>query len=289
MKLTFRTLITLLGVAVLASAQANSGTRAGSTSESTAASAQSTPQSTTPQVKVGPEKVRSVDSDSSSRQPNTSTTTTPPPAVEPTPNPNAPLPSSAPKTKTEESSQPNTAEPTTQSKTGQTSSASTPASSTQEGRPYVIGALDVLFIKVWNNSNLTGMVDVRPDGMISMHLIGEFKADGFTVKQLKDDITRRLSDVLKNPEVDVQVVKINSKRYFIFGEVGRQGEFPLVGKTTLLDALSNAGGFRDFANPKKIYVLRGTQRFYFNYKKVSQGKHMEQNIELQNGDRIFVP
>jgi len=154
---------------------------------------------------------------------------------------------------------------------------------------YVIGPLGVLIIKVSNNANLSGPEDVRSDGMLSMPLIGEVKADGLTTRQLKDTLTERLGDFLHSPEVDVQVAKVNSKRYFVYGEVLRAGEFPLVEATTIMDALSNVGGFRDFANPKKIYVLRGTQKFNFNYKDVSKGKNMEQNILLQNGDRIFVP
>jgi polysaccharide export outer membrane protein len=94
---------------------------------------------------------------------------------------------------------------------------------------------------------------------------------------------------MNSPEVNVQVARVNSKRYFIFGEVARGGEFPLVADTTVLEALSNTGGFREFANPKKIYVLRGTKKLKFNYKEVSQGKHMEQNLVLENGDKIFVP
>jgi len=157
------------------------------------------------------------------------------------------------------------------------------------GAPYLIGALDVLYVRVWGNNNLTGLVDVRPDGMISMPLIGEIKADGTTVGQLREAVRARLEEFLIKPEVDVQVTKVNSKKYYIFGEVGRPGEFSLIGNLTILDALSNAGGFRDFANQKKIYLLRGTQKLFFNYKDVSNGKHMEQNIRLQNGDRIFVP
>jgi polysaccharide export outer membrane protein len=155
--------------------------------------------------------------------------------------------------------------------------------------PYIIGPLDVLVIKVWNNPNLSGPVDVQPDGMLSMQLIGQVKADGLTTRQLKETLTERLSGFLNNPEVDVQVARVNSKRYFVYGGVLRAGEFPLVQATTVMDALSIVGGFRDFANTKKIYVLRGTQKFNFNYKDVSQGKNLEQNILLQNGDRIFVP
>lgn len=163
-----------------------------------------------------------------------------------------------------------------------------PAQKSTEG-PYVIGPLDVLYVRVWGNQNLTGLVDVRPDGMISMPLIGEIKADGTTVSELRESLRAKLEDFLIKPEVDVQVTKVNSKKFYIFGEVGKPGEFPLVGSLTVLDALSNAGGFRDFANQKKIYILRGTKKLPFNYKEVSQGKHMEQNIRLENGDRIFVP
>jgi polysaccharide export outer membrane protein len=156
-------------------------------------------------------------------------------------------------------------------------------------KAYVIGPLDVLIIKVWNQANLSGPFDVGPDGMISLPLIGQVKADGLTTRQLEEVLTQRLKEFLNSPEVNAQVGKVNSKRFFVYGEVGRPGEFPLVQETTVMDALSNVGGFRDFANTKKIYVLRGTQKFNFNYKDVSKGKNLEQNVLLQNGDRIFVP
>lgn len=156
-------------------------------------------------------------------------------------------------------------------------------------KPYVIGPLDVLDIRVWNDAKLSGFFDVRPDGMMSMPLIGEFRAEGDTVAELRETILKKLNALMNAPEVNVQVAKINSKRYFIFGEVARSGEFPLITEITVLDALSNCGGFREFANPKKIYVLRGSKKLDFNYKDVSHGKHMEQNIVLESGDRIFVP
>jgi polysaccharide export outer membrane protein len=156
-------------------------------------------------------------------------------------------------------------------------------------KSYVIGPLDILDIRVWNDQKLSGIFDVRPDGVISMNLIGEIRADGLTVPELTKAIVAKLGDIMNSPEVNVQVARVNSKRYFIFGEVARGGEFPLVADTTVLEALSNTGGFREFANPKKIYVLRGTTKLKFNYKEVSQGKHMEQNLVLENGDKIFVP
>jgi polysaccharide export outer membrane protein len=163
-----------------------------------------------------------------------------------------------------------------------------------EVAPYVIGPLDVLVVKVWGQPNLSGPLDVGVDGNISLPLVNDVKADGLTKEQLKAELTRRLSDFLNNPEVDVQVVRINSKSYFVYGGVGRPGEVPLVKPTTIMDAMSAVGGFRDFANTKKIRIQRKLptgeiQEFKFNYKDVRQGKNMEQNIYLQDGDRIFVP
>jgi polysaccharide biosynthesis/export protein len=164
-----------------------------------------------------------------------------------------------------------------------------PVSSPGAKPPYVIGPLDVISVKVWNNPNLSSPLDVGPDGMISMPLIGQIKADGLTKEQLKETVADHLKEFLNSPEVDVQVLKVNSKRFFVYGGVGRPGEYPLVEETTIMDALSSVGGFKEFANTKKIYVLRGTQKFNFNYKEVSKGKNLEQNIRILSGDRIFVP
>jgi polysaccharide export outer membrane protein len=162
-----------------------------------------------------------------------------------------------------------------------------------EGPPsaeaYVLGPEDSLYIRVWHEPDLSGTVDVRPDGYISIQLIGEIKADGLTVAQLANSITKRLTEYIKTPEVNVQLLKVNSKKYSIQGEVNRPGTYPLTGPTTLLEALVNASGFRDFANTKKIYLLRGTQRFPFNYKMVSKGKELDSNIMVHTGDQIFVP
>ena len=168
------------------------------------------------------------------------------------------------------------------------------ASADTKAAAYVIGPLDVLIVKVWNNANLSGPYDVAQDGMISMQLAGEIKADGLTARQLKESVTERLSDFINSPVVDVTVAKVNSKRFFVYGGVGRPGEYPLNQPTTVMDALSNVGGFRDFADTKKIRIQRpaadgkSAQEFKFNYKDVSNGKNMGQNISLQNGDRIFV-
>jgi len=173
------------------------------------------------------------------------------------------------------------------------------ASAKARGAAYVIGPEDVLMIKVWQEPNLSGQVTVGPDGMISLQLIDEVRADGLTPGQLKAVLTEKLKSFIVNPDVNVLVLRVNSRKFLIQGEVSRPGSFPLTGPTTVMEALVLGGGFREFANPKKIYILRTevdpetkkpeTKKFNFNYKDVSHGKHMEQNILIQNGDQIFVP
>jgi polysaccharide export outer membrane protein len=156
---------------------------------------------------------------------------------------------------------------------------------------YVIGAEDVLGIAVWGDPRLSGSYLVRPDGRISIALVGEITATGLTPGELEATISDVLKqkDILRRPQVTVQVNQINSKKYFLQGEVMRTGAFPLVVPTTVLEALVNAGGFKDFANVKKIEVIRGKERFKFNYKDVIHGKRTEQNIRLKPGDIIIVP
>jgi polysaccharide biosynthesis/export protein len=155
--------------------------------------------------------------------------------------------------------------------------------------PYIIGPDDSLFIRVWKNPDFSGGVTVGPDGTISMQLIGDVKAAGLTPAQLKAVIAEKLLAYINEPEVNIVVTGVHSRTYIIQGEVNRTGVFPLTKPTTVLEALVNGSGFGPFANKKKIYILRGSERIYFNYNEVSKGKHMEQNIEVQNGDQIFVP
>src|ERR1022692_112275 len=157
-------------------------------------------------------------------------------------------------------------------------------------KSYVIGAEDQLFINVWGNAQLTGSFIVAPDGRISIGLINEVMAAGFTRDQLQAEIIRRLKDggFLRDPTVTVNVTGFNSKKYSIQGEVFKPGPSPLVVPTTVLEALVNPGGFKDFANKRKIRILRGDKTFLFNYEQVINGKHREQNILLEPGDLIIV-
>lgn len=153
---------------------------------------------------------------------------------------------------------------------------------------YVLGVEDVIFVRTWREPDFTVTVAVRPDGKITMPLVGEVQASGFTPQQLKTDLKEKLGKFVNNPEIDIFVIDVRSKKYYIDGEVNRSGSFPLITPTKVLEALSLAGGFKEFANKKKIKVLRGDKTFKFNYVEVSKGKHLEQNIFLENGDHIIV-
>lgn len=156
---------------------------------------------------------------------------------------------------------------------------------------YIIGSDDELSIIVFENSQFNVPLEtVRPDGKVTMPLIGELQASGKTPDQLKGEITETLSREYMNlpPHVSVIVVRVLSKNYYINGEVLKPGKYPLTVPTTVMQALVNAGGFKDFANKKKIKIQRGAKFFTFNYKEVSQGKKLEQNILLEPDDQIFV-
>ncbi len=158
---------------------------------------------------------------------------------------------------------------------------------------YEIGAEDQLNISVWNEPNVTRTVPVRPDGKISLPLINDVQAAGLTPMQLAMSISEKLKKFIADPQVTVIVTGINSRRYYIVGEMNRAGAFPLLPNMTVLQALSSAGGFTQFANQKSIYVLRILEgksvKFLFNYKEVIKGNHPEQNIVLKPGDTIVVP
>lgn len=159
---------------------------------------------------------------------------------------------------------------------------------------YLIGSSDVLAITVWKEPEISKSVPVRPDGKISLPLVGELQAAGRTPLQLEQDIAAKLKTYITNPDVNVIVQQINSEKFNILGRVARPGSFPLTGTTTVLDAIATGGGFLDFAKEKGVYVLRqnsggGQTRIPFNYKDVVKGKHPEQNIKLQSGDTVVVP
>jgi len=159
---------------------------------------------------------------------------------------------------------------------------------------YVIGANDVLSINVWKEPDVSRSVPVRSDGRISLPLVGELQAGGQTPRQLEQEIAKRLQNFISEPEVTVIVTESKSQKINILGMVARPGTYLLTGATTILDAVAMAGGFKDFAKQKSMYVLRagpdGAQkRLPFNYKDVIKGKNPEQNIRLQAGDTVVIP
>jgi len=156
-------------------------------------------------------------------------------------------------------------------------------------KTYVIGAEDILMVRVWREADLSGAVGVRPDGMISLPLIGDMQAGGMTPEKLAERIKEGYSKYVTEPEVMVSVAAVNSKKYFISGEVQRPGSYPLVVPTKISQALAIASGFRDWANTKEILILRGPKRYKFNYKDFTKGKNLAADIFLENGDHIIVP
>jgi polysaccharide biosynthesis/export protein len=154
---------------------------------------------------------------------------------------------------------------------------------------FQIGPEDVIFVEVWHDQDFTRPHIVRPDGKITLPLVGDVQAGGLTPVQLSKSIAQVLSAIIKDPQVGVSVTQVNSKKYYIQGEMNRSGSFPLAVPTTVMEAISNGGGFKDFANKKKIVILRKGKRIKFNYNDVVKGKNTDQNIYLEPGDYIIVP
>jgi polysaccharide export outer membrane protein len=158
---------------------------------------------------------------------------------------------------------------------------------------YVIGPEDVLYIHVWKEEALSRAVPVRMDGKISLPLIDDIQAAGYTARQLKEVLTKRLKEFIDNPNVSVTVTEANSYKVYVSGQVRTPGVYRLRSETTLLQIIPMAGGFTDWANQKKILIIRKEdgkeRRVIVNYKKIVKGDAPESNIILKAGDTIIVP
>jgi polysaccharide export outer membrane protein len=177
----------------------------------------------------------------------------------------------------------------------------TPAAATESASPnyagpldparYIIGPEDSLQITVWKDATLSGTVPVRPDGMISMALVGDLPAAGMTPMALGADIAQRLKKYIQDPVVSIVVLGVNSQRIFMVGEVAKVGPLMLTPGMTILQAIVSAGGLTQFANSKRIYILRKVegkeQKLPFNYKQALKGDN--QGIALLPGDTVVVP
>jgi polysaccharide export outer membrane protein len=165
--------------------------------------------------------------------------------------------------------------------------------SAQVPKNYVIGLGDVLEVFVWRNEQLSRELVVRPDGKISLPLIQDIQAEGLTVPQLTDEITRMFDRHINNPRVTVLVRQINSYKVSVLGRVMRPGVYPITGSTTLLEVISMAGGFTEWANKRKIAVITHhageEDKITLNYEKIASGEDPGQNITLKRGDTIIVP
>lgn len=155
-------------------------------------------------------------------------------------------------------------------------------------KSFKIGAEDVINIRVWKEPELSGDVVVRPDGKISVSLVGELDVAGKTPEELRRELTEEYGKVLNDPVITVRMSSIRSSKYYVTGNVFKTGMYPLVVPTTVLEALTLAGGFQEFANKKKVVILRKGKQHYFNYNDVIKGKKLDQNLTLENGDFIVV-
>ena len=159
---------------------------------------------------------------------------------------------------------------------------------------YVIGPQDLLAINIWHEPELSQSVPVRPDGKISLPLVGDLEVSGLTPRLLQARLAKELDAYIHKPQVTVIVREVNSRKFYIIGQIERPGTYSLSARMTVLDALATAGGFRDFAKVQQIYLLRlmpdgSRKRFHFDYKAAVNGKNSYRDIELQTGDTLVVP
>jgi polysaccharide export outer membrane protein len=167
------------------------------------------------------------------------------------------------------------------------------AQAEEEGISYRIGPGDVLDISDWKNPDLTKMVTVLPDGSISFPLIGEVKAEGKTVSELKKELEKLITRYVPDPVLSVIVHQVNNLQIYIIGKVQRPGTFQLSRDINVLQALSMAGGLNPFAKPDNIKIFREINHksviIPFNYDDVVEENKLEGNIRLLGGDVIVVP
>jgi polysaccharide export outer membrane protein len=157
---------------------------------------------------------------------------------------------------------------------------------------YIIGASDVLNVTVWKDPTFSGPVLVRPDGMISIPLLGDIPAAGSTTLQLKEVIAAKLRKYLQDPQVSVILTNVNSKKIYLLGEINKKGPVDMTPGMTLLEAVSSGGGLTEYAKTKKIYILRDEngkhEKIPVDYKDALKG-NSALNVALRPGDTIVVP
>jgi len=161
-------------------------------------------------------------------------------------------------------------------------------------KDYVIGPEDVLDIAVWDNTQMSRTVPVRPDGKISLPLLNDVTAEGLTAMELRSRLTTALTPYIPDPVVSVIVRDIHSFKVTVIGEVKQPGRHELRSRSTVLDALALAGGFTDYASKGRIVVLRrrgtATVQLPFAFDRIASGNiGAHANFDLEPGDIILVP
>lgn len=168
----------------------------------------------------------------------------------------------------------------------------TPVSRFVAADAFRIGPEDLLDVQVWKNSDLSRIVPVRPDGMISLPLVNDIQAAGLTPTDLRQQITQRLAEFVPSPEVSVIVREVHSVKVAVLGAVRMPGLYEVKGPATVLEMLARAQGLNEFADRGRIVVLRQndgtTTRIPFNYRKVAEGSEQD-NFSVRPGDIVVVP
>ena len=159
---------------------------------------------------------------------------------------------------------------------------------------YVVGEADVLRITVWKQPEISQQsLVVRPDGMVSVPLVGELKVSGMTPVQIEATLVSDLKLYVNEPRVTVTVAEIGSRTVYVTGEVQHPGAYPLVGPIDVLQVVAKAGGVTPYAHQRSVFVLRQVngkkQKLPVNYSRIFHGKNPDQNINLQPGDTVVVP
>lgn len=161
----------------------------------------------------------------------------------------------------------------------------------QDGSDYQVQPGDIIEISVWKEPDLSKELLVPPDGNLSFPLIGHLKAQGYTVQQLQAEIAQKLSTYIPQPSVTVTLLKAAGNLYYVVGKVNRPGQYPMVGPTSVLQALSMAGGMTTYASENAIRIIRKgePQAIRFRYSDLEDGESLDQNILLESGDVVLVP
>ncbi len=176
-----------------------------------------------------------------------------------------------------------------------------PAEEVADTAEYRIGSGDVLQLFVWKEPEMSRELMVRVDGKVTVPLLGDVEAAGRTPELLSAEVTKLFKKFLAAPQVTVGIVNANSARFFVLGQVARPGDFPLRGRTSVLQGLALAGGFREYAKTDSIVIVRQDRGTFlpkgrpaetfiqFNYKKLESGRGLSENVMLRPGDTILVP